>query len=63
MLTGDEISQLLNVNTLHPTYLTKVAIGHMKRRATKGLIVNVSSMMETHPYAGFSVYTATKTFI
>ena len=35
----------------------------MAKRVEKSLIINVGSVMEQHPSAGFSVYSSTKAFI
>lgn len=62
-LSAAEVCSMAAVNLIHPVFLSKVAVDHMANRDNKSLIMNVGSVMEQHPSAGFSVYSCTKAFI
>ena len=44
-LTKEEVGDLISVNVVHPTYLSKVAIGHLEKREERSLLLNVSTVM------------------
>lgn len=62
-LTALEVGDMTSVNMIHPTFLTRIALDFMSKRPQKSCIINVGSVMEKHPSAGYSTYTATKAFI
>jgi len=62
-LTPEEVGEMTSVNMIHPTFLTRIALDYMAKRPQKSCIMNVGSVMEKHPSAGYSTYTATKAFI
>ena len=62
-LTSLEVGDMTSVNMIHPTFLTRIALDYMSKRTQKSCIINVGSVMEKHPSAGYSTYTATKAFI
>ena len=63
-LSSDEdTGNLVSVNILHPTYLTKVYLNHCLNRNQKSCIINVGSLMELHPFPGYCMYSSSKAFI
>jgi NAD(P)-dependent dehydrogenase (short-subunit alcohol dehydrogenase family) len=56
--TADRITDIFSVNVLGPSLLASAALPHLK--ATRGMIVNVSSTFGHKPAAGLSHYAASK---
>ena len=51
------------MNVMSPTYLSKLAIKHLKKRKGRSLLVTVSSVIESHPARGFALYSSTKAYL
>ena len=62
-LTSEEIGDLMCVNVVHPTFLSKVFMRSFEKRSEKSCIINVSSLMELHPLPGYSLYSSSKAYI
>ena len=62
-LSAEEVGAIASVNLVHPTFLSRVALDYMAKRPEKSCLINVGSVMEKHPSAGFSMYTSTKAFV
>lgn len=62
-LTAEEVGDMTSVNLVHPTFLSRIALDYMAKRAERSCLINVGSVMEKHPSAGFSVYASTKAFV
>jgi len=62
-LTGEEVNEMVAVNLVQPTFLSRVALDYLAKREQKSCLINVGSVMEKHPSAGFSMYATTKAFV
>lgn len=56
----DELDAMLNVNVKGVVMTTRAVWPIMRQQRSGGVVVNVSSMSARDPFAGFSVYGATK---
>lgn len=57
------MGDLISVNVLHPTYLSKVAVTHLEKRKERSLLVNVSTVMDQIAAPGYSLYGPSKAYI
>ena len=51
------------MNVLHPTYLSKTIVNSLEKRPMKSCIINISSVMDVHPFAGAALYSASKAYV
>lgn len=58
----ETIQQIVNINIVGPTLLTRVAIKHMLLQGS-GNICNISSICGSRGYAGLSVYAGSKGYL
>jgi len=62
-LTGEEVNDMVAVNLVQPTFLSRVALDYLAKREERSCLINVGSVMEKHPSAGFSLYASSKAFV
>ena len=63
LTSDDDAANLVTVNMMHPTYLSKVAMKYLAGRPPRSCILNVSSIMDMSPIAGYALYSASKAYI
>ena len=52
-LSDSDVNDLVAVNMIHPTLLTKVMLPFLEARTSKSCVINVASVLESAPFAGF----------
>ena len=62
-LTKEQVGDLISVNVVHPTYLSKVAINYLEKREERSLLVNISTVMQEIDAPGYSIYAPSKAYI
>lgn len=61
-LSYKKIDDLITVNTLAPTMISKFCLRKMTQRDNKSLIITVGSEAGTYPHGDFPIYCATKAY-
>lgn len=62
-MSHTQCSDIVNVNCLHPTYLTKMIIPQLLKREQKSAIIAVSSLMGNFPGPNHITYCASKVYV
>ena len=62
-LTHEQIIELINVNVIAPSLLTKIILPILKKREKKSAIINIGSFTGKHPFPFISAYSGSKAFV
>jgi len=54
---------MVATNLVQPAFLSRVALDYLAKREERSCLVNVGSVMEKHPSAGFAVQASAKAFV